>query len=128
MTYNPIHERTDRSQRRTKRTRPEKKNSPMVKRGWPTKPKDQKKRAKLKAHRGRHINDAIDYAADVEEPEPERQVPRIVTCYIQANGTILPKNGRYPYITESPWMEDFNPADGTFSGYTTIEEWSYYLG
>ena len=128
MTYNPKYGRTNRQERRTKRKSPEKKSSLMVKPKHPTKPKDHKKLSKLKARRGQHINDAIDYAADVEEPDYERLAPRIVTCYIKADGTILPKNGRYPYITESPWMEDFNPADGTFSGCTTIEEWSYYLG
>jgi hypothetical protein len=105
MTYNSKHERTDRSLRRTKRrtklTRPEKKSPLMYtfKREHPTKPKNHKKIAKVKARRGQYIKDAIDYAANDEEPDYERLAPQIVVTWYNIQ----------------PWMEDFNPADGTFS-------------
>jgi hypothetical protein len=116
MTYNHKHGSTDRSQRRAKRVRPENKSLPKV--THTTKPKNHKKIEKVKAH---HHNitymDAIDYAADIEEPEYEHQGPQYrVVGYIQADGNFVPRRrffGRY--VWSIGLMDDFDNNFGPFS-------------
>ena len=111
-----------RTKRRTKRTRPEKKSSPMDTLNRPkhtTKPKNHNKIANLKARRDISSLDATDYSDLEHQHEYERHVH---VAFIH-KCSILPKNRRYPYITHCPWLEDFNQDDGTFSIYA--DGWSY---
>ena len=113
MTYNPKLECTPRQNRRTKRTRPEKKNSPMgkVKRKHITKPIKHNKIAKLKAHRGQHIND--DIACSDLEHEIEFDRLEGVALWHHLFGLINPRC--WPYIDDHD--------DGTFSIYA--DGWPY---
>ena len=124
MPYNLTHVHThdsQRSQRRAKRTRPEKKSSPSdnQKTKYTTKRKDHNKIAKLKARRDIPSLDAIDYS----DLEHEHEYERLVHVANIHKNNILPKNHRYPYITHCPWLEDFNQDDETFSIYA--DGWPY---
>jgi len=127
MTYNAKQGCSDRHNRRTKRKSPEKKSPTRtrVSPKHPTKPKNHNKIAELKAIRGQHIKDDIDYDADIDEPEYKHREPQYrVVGYILENGNIIPKNGRYVWSIE--FTDDFHSRRGPFS--ICSSEWcSYYL-
>ena len=115
MTYNEKLGCTTRQQQRTKRTRREKKNSPMgkVKPKHITKPKNHNKIAELKASRGQHIKDDIS-CSDLEH-EIEFGRLEMVALWHHLYGLIKPRC--WPYIVEC------EHDDGTFSCYT--DGWPY---
>ena len=116
MTYNTKQGCSVRQNRRNNRKSPEKKSPTRtrVSPKHPTKPKDHKKIAELKAIRDEHIKDDIDYAADIEEPEYEHPEPQYrVVGYIQEDGNFIPKNGRYVWSIE--FTDDFHSRRGPFS-------------
>jgi len=109
---------TPRQKRRTnKRRNPEKKSPTRTRvspKKHPTKPKNHNKIAELKAGRGQHIMDDIDYDADIDEPEYKHRDPQYrVVGYILENGNIIPKNGRYVWSIE--FTDDFHSRRGPFS-------------
>ena len=125
MIYNTKLECTPRQQRRTKRTRPEKKNSPMgkVKPKHITKPKNHNKIAELKAHRGRHISDAEDYSEKEQEIEWARLEARAERQYL--DDALALEIYCYTNIPESErdlFMRTHGPAE-TFSIYA--DGWPY---